>query len=171
MTGKLTAAGLGPGGAGLITRETWTRIEEAGHILLRTRIHPAAAALDEANIFYETYDAFYDAAKDFDELYEAITNDLLVRTQETDILYLVPGSPFVAERTIQLLREKSMKAGNLLEIFARHELFGTALRCARHRSGAWAFDCRRIWMRIRLHHLPRRILLSRSSIHANLPPT
>ena len=116
MTGKLTAAGLGPGGAGLITRETWTRIEEAGHILLRTRIHPAAAALDEANISYETYDAFYDAAKDFDELYEAITNDLLVRTKETDILYLVPGSPFVAERTIQLLREKSRKAGILLEI-------------------------------------------------------
>ena len=84
MTGKLTAAGLGPGRAGLITRETWKRIEEAGHILLRTRIHPAAAALDEANISYETYDAFYDAAKDFDELYEAITNDLLVRTQETD---------------------------------------------------------------------------------------
>lgn len=113
---KLTAAGLGPGDAGLITRETWARIERAEQILLRTRIHPTADALDAAGISYETYDAFYEDAEDFDELYERITDDLIARAGEADILYLVPGSPLVAERTVQLLREKTEEGGPLLEI-------------------------------------------------------
>ncbi|GAA0205151.1 SAM-dependent methyltransferase [Selenomonas dianae] len=113
---KLTVAGLGPGDAGFITRETWARIEAAEHILLRTRIHPTVEALDAAEISYETYDAFYEEADDFDLLYERIVDDLLTRVRESDVLYLVPGSPFVAERTVQLLRERAIEAGMPLEI-------------------------------------------------------
>ena len=111
---RLTVAGLGPGDAGLMTRDTWARIETAGHIVLRTRIHPTVAALDAAGISYETYDAFYEEAEDFDELYERIADDLIVRAGRADVLYLVPGSPFVAERTVQLLREKAAAADLLL---------------------------------------------------------
>lgn len=113
---KLTVAGLGPGDAGLITRETWARIEAAEHVILRTRIHPTVEALDAAGISYETYDAFYEEADDFDLLYERIVADLLTRIQERDVLYLVPGSPFVAERTVQLLRERAIEEGLPLEI-------------------------------------------------------
>lgn len=113
---KLTVAGLGPGDAGFITRETWARIEAAEHILLRTRIHPTVEALDAAEISYETYDAFYEEADDFDLLYERIVDDLLTRVRESDVLYLVPGSPFVAERTVQLLRECAIEEGIPLEI-------------------------------------------------------
>ena len=113
---KLTVAGLGPGDAGFITRETWARIEAAEHILLRTRIHPTVEALDAAEISYETYDAFYEEADDFDLLYERIVDDLLTRVRESDVLYLVPGSPFVAERTVQLLRERAIEEGMPLEI-------------------------------------------------------
>ena len=113
---KLTVAGLGPGDAGLITRETWARIEAAEHVILRTRIHPTVEALDAAGISYETYDAFYEEADDFDLLYERIVDDLLTRIQERDALYLVPGSPFVAERTVQLLRERAIEEGLPLEI-------------------------------------------------------
>lgn len=113
---KLTVAGLGPGDAGFITRETWARIEAAEHILLRTRIHPTVEALDAAEISYETYDAFYEEADDFELLYERIVDDLLTRVRESDVLYLVPGSPFVAERTVQLLRERAIEEGIPLEI-------------------------------------------------------
>ena len=112
----LTVAGLGPGDAGLITRETWTRIEEEQQIVLRTRIHPTVEALDAEGISYETYDSFYEDAEDFDELYERIADDLLARAEEAPVLYLVPGSPFVAERTVQLLREKAAETGTPLEI-------------------------------------------------------
>ena len=113
---RLTVAGLGPGDAGLITRETWARIEGAEHILLRTRIHPTVAALDAAGIFYETYDHLYEEADDFDELYASIVDDLLVRVRSMDVLYLVPGSPFVAERTVQILRERAAEMGADIEI-------------------------------------------------------
>ena len=113
---KLTVAGLGPGDAGLITRETWARIKAVEHVILRTRIHPTVEALDAAGISYETYDAFYEEADDFDLLYERIVDDLLTRVRESDVLYLVPGSPFVAERTVQLLRERAIEEGIPLEI-------------------------------------------------------
>ena len=113
---KLTVAGLGPGDAGLITRATWARIEAAQHIILRTRIHPTVEALDAAGISYETYDHLYEEADDFDELYASIVDDLMARARTMDVLYLVPGSPFVAERTVQLLRERTTEAGVPLEI-------------------------------------------------------
>jgi len=116
MAYQLTVAGLGPAGAELMTRGTWARIEAAEQILLRTRIHPTVEALDAAGISYETYDDFYERADDFDELYEAITDDLFARAAKSDVLYLVPGSPFVAERTVQLLRERAMEEGMPLEI-------------------------------------------------------
>ena len=116
MAYQLTVAGLGPGSAGLITRETWVRIEAAEHIILRTRIHPTVEVLDAEGISYATYDDFYEEADDFEELYEEIVDDLFARAAEHDVLYLVPGSPFVAERTVQLLRERAAEVGIPLEI-------------------------------------------------------
>ena len=40
----------------------------------------------------------------------------MARARTMDVLYLVPGSPFVAERTVQLLRERTTEAGVPLEI-------------------------------------------------------
>ena len=116
MAYQLTVAGLGPAGAELMTRGTWARIEAAEQILLRTCIHPTVEALDAAGISYETYDDFYEHADDFDELYEAITDDLFARAAKSNVLYLVPGSPFVAERTVQILRERAMEEDMPLEI-------------------------------------------------------
>ncbi len=116
MAYQLTVAGLGPAGAELMTRGTWAHIEATEQILLRTRIHPTVEALDAAGISYETYDDFYERADDFDELYEAITDDLFARAAKSNVLYLVPGSPFVAERTVQMLRERAMEEDMPLEI-------------------------------------------------------
>ena len=43
---KITVLGLGPGRAGLITRESWQIMEQAATLILRTRIHPTVAALE-----------------------------------------------------------------------------------------------------------------------------
>ncbi|SDG35631.1 tetrapyrrole methylase family protein / MazG family protein [Selenomonas sp. WCT3] len=102
----ITVVGLGPGRAGLITRESWELMEKAEHLVLRTRIHPTVEALEAAGLSFSTYDGFYDEAKDFETLYRKIAADLLERAAaEGDIVYAVPGSPLVAERTVVLLRE------------------------------------------------------------------
>ena len=113
---RLTVAGLGPGAPGLVTRETWDRIATARHIILRTRIHPTVEALDAAGISYESYDDFYETAADFEELYARIAGDLLHRAAQEEILYLVPGSPFVAERTVHLLRAGTHAEGEDVKI-------------------------------------------------------
>lgn len=102
----ITVTGLGPGRAGLITRESWELMAKAERLVLRTRIHPTVAAIEAAGMTFSTYDGFYEAAADFESLYGAIARDLLQRAKsEGDIVYAVPGSPLVAERTVVLLRE------------------------------------------------------------------
>ena len=103
---KITVVGLGPGRAGLITRESWQLMEQADTLVLRTRIHPTVSALEEAGLTFTTYDGFYEKAESFEALYTAIARDLLRRAAEQgDLVYAVPGSPLVAERTVVLLRE------------------------------------------------------------------
>ena len=103
---KIIVVGLGPGHAGLITRESWDLMQQAEHLILRTKIHPTVAALDEAGITYSTYDGFYEEAADFEALYRSIAADLLQKAREWGTLvYVVPGSPLVAERTVVLLRD------------------------------------------------------------------
>ena len=105
---KITVLGLGPGHAGLITRESWAMMESAQHLILRTKIHPTVAALDEAGIKYTTYDGYYEEAADFETLYRSIAEDLLKKAAGLgELVYVVPGSPLVAERTVVLLRDLS----------------------------------------------------------------
>ena len=112
----ITVVGLGPGRAGLITREAWRAMKEAPRLFLRTRIHPTVAALDAAGIRYETYDARYETASDFAALYAGIADDLVRRSEEGALVYAVPGSPLVAERTVVLLRSAAARAGMPLAI-------------------------------------------------------
>ena len=114
---KITVVGLGPGRAGLITRESWQLMEQADTLVLRTRIHPTVSALEEAGLTFTTYDGFYEKAESFEALYTAIARDLLQRAVEQgDLVYAVPGSPLVAERTVVLLRELARKTAVEVDI-------------------------------------------------------
>lgn len=108
--GKIDVVGLGPGRAGLITRETWELMKNAENLILRTRVHPTVSALDKAGFSYSTYDDKYENAANFAELYKEIAVNLLSKAKDKDIVYAVPGSPLVAERTVVLLRELSKEA-------------------------------------------------------------
>lgn len=112
---KIMVVGLGPGRPGLITMESWQLMKEAQHLILRTRIHPTVAALEKEGLSFATYDDFYQEAPDFETLYRTIAGDLLQRARKKgNLVYAVPGSPLVAERTVVLLRE--MAAGSDVEV-------------------------------------------------------
>jgi tetrapyrrole methylase family protein/MazG family protein len=98
--------GLGPGDLDLVTTRSLRLLRDAPIARLRTSVHPAAAAFTNV----ESYDAWYEGADSFDELYRAIVDDLvnLAGASPTgEVVYAVPGSPVVAERTVELLRERS----------------------------------------------------------------
>lgn len=108
--GSITVVGLGPGRFGLITLESWEAMRHAQTLILRTEVHPSAAGLKERGLSFESYDAWYERAGNFEELYRSIAADLMQRAGSgEEIVYAVPGSPFVAERTVTLLQEMAKK--------------------------------------------------------------
>ncbi len=115
--GSITVVGLGPGRFGLITLESMAAMKEARSLLLRTAVHPSVAELKRHGIRFTSYDAWYEKAASFEELYHAIAEDLTARARAGEsLVYAVPGSPFVAERTVLLLRERCEREGLDLDI-------------------------------------------------------
>ena len=114
---KITVVGLGPGRFGLITLESWQTMQAAEHLVLRTRIHPTVAEIEKRGLTFSSYDGLYEEAPDFETLYRHIAEDLLRRASEQgDIVYAVPGSPLVAERTVVLLRELAKETDTAVDI-------------------------------------------------------
>ncbi len=98
---KVTVVGLGPGRPGLVTAESIAAIDSTPVRWLRTSRHPSAATVPGARSF----DDLYESAPTLEEVYSGIV-DALVESAwaEGSVLYAVPGSPAVAERTVELLR-------------------------------------------------------------------
>jgi tetrapyrrole methylase family protein/MazG family protein len=97
---RVVVVGLGPGGPDLVTAGTLAAIERHRHRFVRTTRHPSAAVVGAATAF----DPFYERAASFDEVYGAIVDALVeAATEHGEVLYAVPGSPRVAERTVELL--------------------------------------------------------------------
>jgi tetrapyrrole methylase family protein/MazG family protein len=99
---KIIVVGLGPGGDGHVTVETLSAIERIPHRYLRTGRHPSAHLVEPA----ATFDHLYERADRFDEVYSAIVEELVDAARLHDeVLYAVPGSPTVLERSVQALQQ------------------------------------------------------------------
>ena len=78
---------------------------DSAQTYVRTRRHPAADELDLAGV--SDFDQLYEEADTFEEVYLAIVEELVTaatRSAPATIVYAVPGSPLVGERTVELLR-------------------------------------------------------------------
>lgn len=99
---RIVVVGLGPGGVEHVTAETLATIERIEHRHLRTSIHPSAHLVPDAI----THDDLYEAADNFDDVYTEIAQRLIAAAADHgEVLYAVPGSPLVLERTVRYLRE------------------------------------------------------------------
>lgn len=109
----ITVIGLGPGGLDHVTDETRRAIDAHEHRYLRTSVHPSAPIVTDAI----TFDDVYDRADTFDDVYEHITTELLAAAADHGrILYAVPGSPLVLERTVRQLQARAGDAGIDLQL-------------------------------------------------------
>jgi len=97
---RIDVVGLGPAGPGLLTSTTRALLDGPAPVFLRTSRHPAAVAAAGARSF----DHHYESADTFDDVYRAIVDDLVdAAVAVGPVVYAVPGSPSVAERTVLLL--------------------------------------------------------------------
>lgn len=97
----VTVVGLGPAGRSLLTLETAELLAGELPVWLRTSRHPAAAGLRIAGSF----DSYYESFETFEQVYRAVVDRLVELVGERGpLIYAVPGSPNIAEHTVELLR-------------------------------------------------------------------
>ena len=102
---KVTVIGLGPGEPSLCSTKNLELIEEHEFRYVRTTMHPSSFLLGPNVV---SFDYIYESSDSFEEVYATIVEELITAAKKNqNILYAVPGSPFLAERTVQLLTEQT----------------------------------------------------------------
>ncbi len=108
---KIHIAGLGPGGLGQLTLESYTLIKNH-KTWLRTAVHPCAQELKAEGVSFESFDSLYDTLPSFEAVYSAAA-DRLIALAEThgEIVYAVPGNPLFGEESVKRLIQNCKEAG------------------------------------------------------------
>ncbi len=97
----IVVVGLGPGGDEYVTQHTLQLIAAIPRRYLRTTRHPSAHLVGDA----VSFDDVYEAADTFADVYAEICERLVAAAIEHgEILYAVPGSPLILERTVRSVR-------------------------------------------------------------------
>ncbi len=97
---RVVIVGLGPGDARYVTSETLAAIDRVPVRFLRTTRHPSASVVPHARSF----DDVYEAADTFADVYATIADRLVAAaTEHGEVLFAVPGSPLVLERSVRRL--------------------------------------------------------------------
>ncbi|GGG24742.1 nucleoside triphosphate pyrophosphohydrolase [Paenibacillus abyssi] len=122
MAQAILVVGLGSGDADQLTLGVWRKLQQAGRRFVRTDKHPMMKLFAEQDWSYTSFDNIYEQADSFPDVYEAIVEELIGQAlalggEDGNIVYAVPGHPMVAERTVQLLRERCPQHGISLDIF------------------------------------------------------
>lgn len=104
---KIIAAGLGPGDLNQLPLGIYRLLKRSGIVYLRTKDHPVVKELEEEGVNFHSFDSIYEKHDQFEPVYEEICETLLQLSEESTIVYGVPGHPLVAERTVQLLLERA----------------------------------------------------------------
>jgi tetrapyrrole methylase family protein / MazG family protein len=113
----ITVVGLGPGSDDHITAATLRAIQQIERRHLRTAIHPSAHMVVDAPGGATTHDDLYEDAATFHDVYTEIVERLITdASAHGDILYAVPGSPLVLERTVRLLQQRCPIEGIELDV-------------------------------------------------------
>lgn len=96
----VVVCGLGPAGPDLVTAGVSAAAARIARRFVRTTRHPSVSVVGEAAGF----DHLYERAGSIDEVYTGIVEALVsAAVDHGEVLYAVPGSPVVAERTVELL--------------------------------------------------------------------
>jgi len=115
--GRVVIVGLGPGGSDLVLPAARAAFARTPVRFVRTARHPAVADLVAEGFEIESFDDAYETAADFDELYTGIVDTLISAAAEYgEVVYAVPGSPVVAERTVELLHDAALAGRVRLDV-------------------------------------------------------
>jgi tetrapyrrole methylase family protein/MazG family protein len=143
VTPLVVVVGLGPAGPELLTdaaRAALGRVPSSRARFVRTVRHPSAAVVTDATSF----DGLYERAATLEEVYAGIVDALAeAAAEEGEVLYAVPGSPLVAERTVELLLDDDRVAVEVVPGLSFLDLAWARLRIDPLAAGVRLVDGRR----------------------------
>jgi tetrapyrrole methylase family protein/MazG family protein len=100
VSGTVVVVGLGPGGDEYVTDATRDAIARISHRYVRTTVHPSTHLVAPAT----GLDHLYESAGRYEDVYGGIVETLVAAARKHgEVLYAVPGSPLVLERSVRLL--------------------------------------------------------------------
>lgn len=99
---KLTIVGLGPGSKSYLTLDA-LEVLLSDHVYVRTIKHPIMSYLIEKGGRFTAFDDHYETCEKFEDVYQSIADEVKSLLEEKDVIYAVPGNPFVAESTVERL--------------------------------------------------------------------
>lgn len=100
----ITIIGLGPGPKKLLTLEAYELLNNINEVYFRTIEHPVAKELIDEGIRYKSFDGLYDQYENFDELYQAIAEDLIKTAKnEGKVFYAVPGHSNLYDESVKYI--------------------------------------------------------------------
>ncbi len=107
---RVVVVGLGPAGADLVLPAALDAFARVPVRFARTARHPAVDDLAAQGVTFTALDQLYDRGDDLDAVYSAIAS-YVVDAAHThgEVVYAVPGSPNVAEKTVLLLRAANVE--------------------------------------------------------------
>ena len=136
--GRVVVVGLGPAGPELVTPATLEAIERIPVRFVRTTRHPSAAVLPAGTV---SFDELYDQAETFGAVYAAIAGRLAeAATNSGEVLYAVPGSPRVLERSVEILLAEDRADIEILPAISFLDLVWARLRVDPFEHGVRLID-------------------------------
>ncbi|WP_138419996.1 nucleoside triphosphate pyrophosphohydrolase [Aquibacillus sediminis] len=115
MSNTIEVIGLGAGDIDQLPLGLYRKLKAyQGNIHVRTLDHPVVSSLQEEGVSFFSYDSVYESFDDFPSVYEEIVRQLKEQAAQEYIIYVVPGHPMLAEKTVQLLLEQQDIEVNIL---------------------------------------------------------
>src|SRR5690625_846747 len=108
MTKEIEVIGLGAGDIEQLPLGVYRKLRTTSkQIYARTANHPVVQSLINEGIELKSFDYLYEDETLFHTVYENIAKTLLNKAKREEIIYVVPGHPMLAEKTVQMLLEQS----------------------------------------------------------------
>lgn len=110
---SITIIGLGPGAYEDLTLGVLRALEAANHLILRTDRHPCIPEVLThlpAGCTVQSCDDLYEQHTEFADVYAAVIARVLAAAQSSDVVFAVPGHPWVGEATTPRLIEQATAA-------------------------------------------------------------
>ncbi len=120
----IIVVGLGPGRWEDLTVEAQSVLDAAPSVIVRTERHPTVDALRlrRPGLPVTSFDALYDSAQTFSDLYPLMANRALEQAAALPVgqalVYAVPGHPLIGEESVRQLRLVAAERGVAVRIVA-----------------------------------------------------